>query len=206
MYSSTDLQPQVMVDSAGDVSEPYGSWIRAKRMAVPIVVSGRTFTIRHLPGCTAVNLAALIGNSVYVAEQQSGTVFSVLPGRAQRSIFKLAGRTIDAEFARVWRTPPGGPPGSQRVADDILASFGKLGDPFPYSWDMLLADPTGSLWLRRVECGPPVRERLWDVVDTAGGLRAQLRTDAQLLAVNGRHALVVAGDSVTVSLRVIEGR
>jgi hypothetical protein len=191
----------------GRISQAFGSWSRARRIAVPVIVSDLQFTIRHQIGCTATNLAAVIGQAVFVAEQATGTVFAITPGGQQRSVYQLPERRIDAQFARrMVQVPVGSQAGSQRVASGVLESFGRLGDPFPYAWDRLLADPSGLLWLRRVECAVASGERSWDIVDTAGGLRAQLRTwNTEILGIHGRYVLALAADGAIVSLLTIRG-
>lgn len=198
--SAEPVDQQVVLFDSGARSPPYGAWIAARRLDITAVFDGRPFRVRHMIGCTAVNLSVGLSRTVFVAEQASGSVFSIVPGGVQREIFRLPERRVDLAFLRRIAGMFGGVPGSERSNLALAEAFGRIGDLFPFAWDRMLPDPTGSVWLRRVECAGERGARLWDIVDTAGKTHHQLTTNLDLLAINGDRVLALLPDSTTLKM------
>jgi hypothetical protein len=79
----------------------------------------------------------------------------------------------------------------------LLSRFGAVGDTMPITWDRMLPDATGRLWLRHSACVNE-RERIWDIVDTSGAIQGHFRTADYLVAAYGTHFLARGEDSLGV--------
>jgi hypothetical protein len=75
----------------------------------------------------------------------------------------------------------------------VLTTFGEPGDSLLVTWDRMIPDPTGRLWLRFSACINE-RDRIWDVIDTTGAQVGTLRSNLHIIAAFER-ALLVRGET-----------
>jgi hypothetical protein len=149
--------------------------------------------------CTPRDLAVVVGDVLYVADQAAGRILALSTDGTQREIYRSLRRprvtaAILADLRRSYLRD-GTPPDSIAA---VLARFGREGSPLPFTWESILADPSGRLWLQVAKCiGPGERE--WEVIDTTGRALATFRSGAGgVRAVRGNRAAVITADSVDV--------
>jgi hypothetical protein len=67
----------------------------------------------------------------------------------------------------------------------------------PVTWDRMIADASGRLWLRYSGCAND-QERIWDIVDTSGTRRGWFRTRNHIIAAYDSFFLARGADSLGV--------
>jgi hypothetical protein len=67
----------------------------------------------------------------------------------------------------------------------------------PVTWDRMIADASGRLWLRYSGCAND-QERIWDIVDTSGTHMGWFRTRNHVIAAYDSFFLARGADSLGV--------
>jgi hypothetical protein len=147
--------------------------------------------------CTPRYFEAVVGRTLHVADQPSGTVKAISADGATRSLFtSVSRRRITPEIIAFFRRNYESLPADS--LNEAMRRFGNVGDPLPYTWDAMLPDPQGRLWLRIAECDlASIRgDREWEVIDSVGALVGTHRSRHLFRAVLGDRAIVVSYDSL----------
>jgi hypothetical protein len=146
------------------------------------------------PACDPSLLAATVGQTLYVADQTAGQILAVNPGGTSRIVFESPrkGRVTDEMIRKVKTNFSRARPAE---LNRVLGVFGGRGDSLHITWDRMIPDATGRIWLRFSECINQ-GDRVWDLIDTAGVRRGALRTNLHIIAAYDRSVLVRGEDSI----------
>jgi hypothetical protein len=176
-------------------------------LQMPAIPSLRVAGASPSVECTPRYFETVVGATLYVVDQDSGTLQSVTADGASRTIYtSRLRRAITEKIIAFFIRPYEAAQISRDSMDLVLRRFGKPGDPLPYTWDAIVADPGGRIWLRLAECElDAIRgERAWEVIDTAGALVGVHRSRSNLRSILNDRALVVTYDSLDrVSVNVV---
>lgn len=165
---------------------------------------GRFTAVSLLPlECSPRVLEAVVDSMLYIVDSPRNQVIAVSPSGAQRTIYRSASRplvdaravsALDASLASAV---------ARGVPRDIMvrerARFvGDVGQPLPLTWDAVVPDPDGRLWLRHGQCHPDA-VRSWEIIDIDGRLLGTHRSDRSIVAARGDLVAVRAFDAFEVA-------
>ena len=144
--------------------------------------------------CDPPVLAAVIGHTLFVADQKTGRVLAVSADGTSRVAFvsPRKSRVTTQVHERVKSTYARVRPAER---DAVLEQIGDIGDSLYVTWDQMIPDVSGRIWLRFSGCVNE-RPRIWDIMDTSGTHRGTVRTDLHIVAAYDRSVLVRGEDSI----------
>ena len=146
--------------------------------------------------CDPPLLHAVIGSTLFVVDQKSASVLAVDMSGNRRTVFTRdsKGRVTSAMHANIRKTFARAKPAD---VEALLERFGAPGQSLYVTWDWMVADPAGGIFLRYSSCINS-GERIWDWIDTSGVHRGTLTSNRHIIAAYKDYLLVRGEDSTGV--------
>jgi hypothetical protein len=151
-------------------------------------------------GCAARPYEIVLGSVVVALNADGGTVSAIAESGTTKEIYRDASQPritpeLRTALEIAWQgyfDPP--PPAS--IVEESIARLGAVGDALP-SWQGVVGDPDGRLWLQKAVC-PGAVWPTYEVVSLQGTLLGTFATPERMsvLAVRGDDILMVREDNV----------